>query len=122
MVASAGKSVDEDDSQAREKRQRVAAPKKQAAATPKERPAPNPEKVELKAQLERCAKANDLEGCKALLEKLTAVGGVDAACYNMLISSCAKQGMTAEAEASMSKMLEAGVRPDIASFNSTIDA
>ena len=72
--------------------------------------------------LEACMKASDEQGCKAVLEKLSAIGGTSAACYNMLISNCAKQGQTAEAEAWMRRMLEAGVKPDAASFNSTIDA
>merc|ERR1719352_1540941 len=40
----------------------------------------------------------------------------------MLISLCAKQRAPEKADEWMRRMLQAGVRPDVASFNSNIDA
>merc|ERR1719460_1667334 len=105
-----------------QKRRSAPAPKRAASPHERAEASHGAEKAELRAQLETCVKANDDEGCKAVLEKLSKIGGNDAVCYNMLISNCAKQGQAAEAEAWMKRLLESGVKPDTASFNATIDA
>ena len=55
----------------------------------------------------------------------TAPAALEAALANLssaVISKCAKQAQSAETEAWMCRIWEAGVKPDAASFNSTIDA
>merc|ERR1719428_2648622 len=80
------------------------------------------ERAEEKTQIEACVKAGDLPGAEARLARLAEKGNADAICYNMLISLCAKLGEPKKADQWMRRMLQAGVRPDVASFNSNIDA
>lgn len=80
------------------------------------------ERTDEKARIEACIKAKDLEGAEACLGRLAEKNNVDAVCYNMVISLCGKLGQIKQAHAWMQRMLDAGVRPDVASFNTAIDA
>merc|ERR1719217_1959209 len=80
------------------------------------------EKADEKTRIEAYVKAADLDGAEACLTRLAEKRNADAVCYNMVISLCAKKGAPEKADEWMNRMLQSGVRPDVASFNSNIDA
>merc|ERR1719424_591177 len=80
------------------------------------------ERADEKTRIEACIKMSDLAGAEACLTRLAEKGNADAVSYNMIISLCAKRGASEKADEWMRRMLQAEVAPDVASFNSNIDA
>jgi len=76
----------------------------------------------LKAELDKCVQAGDIQAAAAVLQQLVDSGAANAVCFNMIISLCAKQNQPKDAQTWMRQMLESSIKPDAASFNATIDA
>merc|ERR1719506_2985839 len=97
--------------------------RKSATERPTTTPSPaDNERTAKKAKIDTAVKEGKIEEAEALLTELMEASNADAVSCNMLISVCAKNGKSDRAHYRMEQMLNKDVKPDVASFNSVIDA